>query len=137
MQVSRQRRIRHDDSSGGQGVPPVLKYSGFLTAEGLEKLPDIANGCFDIFGTGATLMAAYQPNAMSMSSSWYQALELGRQFYLQGHDALCKAGNKVEYHEFPGLDHIGILTPGTPMVVQWIEDRFNGKATVNTCTSTS
>ena len=53
---------------------------------------------------------------------------------------LCDAGEVVEYHTYPGLDHLGVVKADSPMIpdlVSWTVARFNGDAPASTCAQTS
>ena len=48
----------------------------------------------------------------------------------------CAAGQEMEYREYPGLDHMPLVEDDSPLIgdlVQWAEDRLEGKPPTNTC----
>lgn len=51
---------------------------------------------------------------------------------------LCDSGQVVEYHTYPGLDHLGVVNPDSPMLgdlMSWTEARFARKAAPESCTT--
>jgi hypothetical protein len=137
---------------------PDLKYRDFLTTEGMEQFPDLASGCFDVWGTAAGVRDAYVPNAMSPGSSWWNAMTAVDQFAPKGsmpfviyqgsldtttpvpltqreRTALCSAGSAVEYNEFAGLDHLSVVPEAAKRIPAWMESRFKGQAPASNCSA--
>ncbi|MGY0501009.1 lipase family protein [Nocardia sp. FBN12] len=51
-------------------------------------------------------------------------------------DARCAAGEPIDYRTFPGLSHMSLVAPDsplTPQLVQWTLDRWTGVAPTPTC----
>lgn len=51
---------------------------------------------------------------------------------------LCKAGEKVEYRSYPGLDHVPLVEPGSaliPYLISWTENRFGAAPAPNNCST--
>jgi acetyl esterase/lipase len=49
---------------------------------------------------------------------------------------LCAAGEKLEYRTHPGLDHVPLVEPSSPLIpylIGWTESRFNGAAAPDNC----
>jgi alpha-beta hydrolase superfamily lysophospholipase len=142
---------------GIKAAYPALKYSDFLTTEGLEQFPAMADGCFDVWGAAATVQDPYLPNALAPESTWWNAMTEVDNFkpagtmpfiVLQGSEdtttpvdftnrevtALCQSGVGVEYIEVPGLDHVGIVGVAAGKFPAWADDRFAGRPAASTCT---
>jgi len=48
----------------------------------------------------------------------------------------CAIGGRVDYREYPGFDHVGVVGTDSPLIpdlLQWTEDRFDGKRAPSTC----
>jgi hypothetical protein len=141
---------------GIQAANPDLKYRDFLTVEGMEALPELTDGCWDIFGNAAPLQHPYQPNAMTPDSPWSNAMAAVDDFnpggtmpYLifQGsaddavlpamtrheRDVLCAAGSRVQYNEVSGKDHESIVPVAAKAFPQWAADRFAGEPAPTNC----
>jgi uncharacterized membrane protein HdeD (DUF308 family)/alpha-beta hydrolase superfamily lysophospholipase len=56
-------------------------------------------------------------------------------------DALCNAGQELEYHTYKGYDHVGVvLDPKSPLIsdlIQWTKDRFDGRPRSPGCVMTN
>jgi pimeloyl-ACP methyl ester carboxylesterase len=141
---------------GIQAYVPDLKYRDFLTAEGMEQLPALAGGCFDVWSTAAGVKDAYVAGALSSGSTWWNAMTAVDNFTPRGsmpfaifqgsldtttptpltqreRSALCKAGSAVQYQEFAGLDHISVVAAAAGLLPDWIEARFKGQAAPSNC----
>lgn len=49
---------------------------------------------------------------------------------------LCRAGQKLEYRTYKGLDHVGVVGPSSsliPYLLSWTQARFNGVAAPDNC----
>jgi pimeloyl-ACP methyl ester carboxylesterase len=49
---------------------------------------------------------------------------------------LCRAGQRLEYRIYPGLDHVPLVQPNSPLIpylVTWTENRFRGAAAPTNC----
>lgn len=141
---------------GIRSLHPTLAYGDFLTVEGLEQFPAMADGCFDVFGAAATVQAPYQPGALVPGSPWYTAMSQVDGFtsrpgvpmlILQGslddttpvaltarlRNDLCTAGAAVDYRESAGLDHLSIVPVADGLVPDWMDARFRGQAAASNC----
>ena len=137
---------------------PELKYGDFLTTEGLEQFPALADGCRDIWQTAATVKAPYQPGALAEGSPWWGAMTVIDDFRPKGsmpfviyqgsadattpvsltlreRAALCAAGSAVEYKEFTGLDHLPIVSEAIKLFPAWTLARFKGELAPSNCNS--
>lgn len=50
----------------------------------------------------------------------------------------CAAGQALEYHEYAGLDHMGVVGEGSPLIPElfnWTQARFSGKPFDSNCDS--
>jgi pimeloyl-ACP methyl ester carboxylesterase/uncharacterized membrane protein HdeD (DUF308 family) len=48
----------------------------------------------------------------------------------------CAAGGRVEYRTYPGRDHVGLIAVDSPLIpdlVQWTQDRLDGRPARSTC----
>ncbi|WP_202972931.1 lipase family protein [Microterricola pindariensis] len=48
----------------------------------------------------------------------------------------CASGQELEYREYAGLDHMGIVGPGSPLIgdlLSWTQDRFSGEPATPNC----
>lgn len=45
----------------------------------------------------------------------------------------CVTGNEVALHLYPGLDHTPVIPASAPEFLQWLDDRFDGRATSGRC----
>ncbi len=53
--------------------------------------------------------------------------------YVEGR---CEAGGQVDYRTYPGFDHVGVVGDDSPLVtelLQWTQDRLDGKPATPTC----
>lgn len=135
---------------------PDLKYGDFLTVEGLEQFPSMADGCFDVWDTASTVVNPYQPNALVENSTWWNAMAKVDSFkpvkdipvvIFQGsvdttvpvpltmreRTDLCKAGAAVDYRESAALDHESIVPVAAAAVPGWFEDRLKGAPAASNC----
>jgi uncharacterized membrane protein HdeD (DUF308 family)/acetyl esterase/lipase len=51
-------------------------------------------------------------------------------------DQRCALGGALEYRTYPGLDHVGVVgidSPLIPDLLQWTQDRLDGKPATSTC----
>lgn len=49
---------------------------------------------------------------------------------------LCAAGATIEYHTYPGKDHVGLVAADSPLLpelVTWTQQRLDGDAATSTC----
>lgn len=145
---------------GIRAAYPELKYGDFLTTEGLEQFPAMADGCFDVWSTAASVTAPYKPDALVPGSTWWNAMTAVDNFSPKGsmpfaiyqgaedttvpvrltaaeRAALCKAGSSVDYQEFPGLDHETVVPEAAKRFPAWAQDRFQGSAASSNCSPQS
>jgi hypothetical protein len=143
---------------GIQAAHPNLKFRDFLTAEAMEALPVLADGCWDIWSRGSLLVDPYQPDAMAADRAWSQAMAAIDDFRPAGtmpyaifqgtdddtvpaaftrreRDVLCTAGSRVLYNEVAGRDHGSIVTDAARALPRWFTDRFAGKPAPDNCPS--
>ncbi len=141
---------------GIKAYVPELKYSDFLTTEGLEQFPAMADGCFDVWETASTVQAPYKPGALVEGSAWWNAMVAVDNFAPRGsmpfviyqgsadtttppsltlkeRAKLCAAGAAVEYVEYPGLDHGPVVPEAAKVFPAWAESRLKGLAANNNC----
>nr|WP_315393351.1 lipase family protein [uncultured Duganella sp.] len=141
---------------GIQAYFPALKYRDFLTPEAMEQLPVLAAGCFDVWSAAAGVKDAYVPGALTPGTAWWTAMTAVDNFTPRGsmpfkiyqgsadtttpvaltkreRAALCSAGSAVDYQEFPGLDHEGVVAPAAKVLPSWAEERFSGRAAASNC----
>lgn len=143
---------------GIQAAYPTLQFRDFLTAEAMEALPTLADGCWDIWSRGSLLVDPYQPDAMAADRAWSQAMAAIDDFHpagtmpyaiFQGTDddtvpaaftrheweVLCTAGSRVLYNEVAGRDHASIVPDAARALPRWFADRFAGKPAPDNCPS--
>lgn len=141
---------------GIKAYVPELKYGDFLTTEGLEQFPAMADGCFDVWSTASTVQNPYQPNALVPGSPWWNAMTAVDNFSPSGsmpfviyqgaeddttpvnltlneRQALCSAGSAVEYIQFPGLGHGSVVPEAANAFPAWAMARFKGEAAQSNC----
>ncbi|MEU6579285.1 lipase family protein [Nocardia sp. NPDC046763] len=141
---------------GIKAAYPDLLYRDFLKPDAMEMLPVLANGCFDIWDAAAPLRDAYQPNALSPGSTWWNAMSAVDDWQpagtmpfavYQGVDdtvvpkdltqrertALCHSGVAVDYNEFTGQDHETVVPSAADRFPAWAADRFAGKPAPTNC----
>jgi len=49
---------------------------------------------------------------------------------------LCEAGEKLEYRTYPGLDHVALVEPNSPLIpylLSWTQSRFKAAAAPDNC----
>lgn len=135
---------------------PELRYRDFLTTEGLEQFPAMADGCFDVWSAAANVSAPYQPDALVEGSPWWQAMSAVDNFKPSGHmpfiifqgdadkdtpieltlrerDAICEAGAAAEFLTFADHDHSAVVPEAAKRFPDWAEARFQGRAPTNQC----
>lgn len=143
---------------GIKAAYPELKYSDFLTNEGLEQFPTMADGCSDVWQQASKLVAPYQANALMPMSPWYNAMTEVDNFAPAGTmpfvvyqgtadtttpisltdnevKALCATNVDVENIIFNGADHIAAMIQGSMQFPTWAADRFAGTKAKTTCTA--
>ncbi|MFC0105838.1 lipase family protein [Kibdelosporangium aridum] len=143
---------------GIQAAHPNLKFRDFLTAEAMEALPALADGCWDMWSRGSQLVNPYQPDAMAADRAWSRAMAAIDDFHptgtmpyaiFQGTDddtvppaftrreweVLCTAGSSVLYNEIAGRDHGSIVADAARALPRWFADRFAGKPAPDNCPS--
>jgi predicted esterase len=52
---------------------------------------------------------------------------------------LCGQGQGIEYHTYAGLDHLGVVQEGSPMIddlMNWTTSRFDGTPGATECSTT-
>lgn len=135
---------------------PDLLYRDFLTPEGMEKLPDLSAGCWDIWETGASLEDPYTEDALQEGTGWSDAMaaiddfesagampftihqgtddnDTPLEFTLREKENLCEAGSEVEFIEYDGLDHVAVVPEAGKVIAGWASDRFTDQEPVNDC----
>jgi hypothetical protein len=51
-------------------------------------------------------------------------------------DQRCALGGVLEYHTYPGFDHVGVVGDDSPLIpdlLRWTQDRIDGKPATSTC----
>lgn len=51
---------------------------------------------------------------------------------------LCQSGEKLEYRTYPGLDHVPLVEPNSPLIpylLSWTQDRFHGTTAPSNCSA--
>ena len=142
--------------SGLKTANPELDYEDFLRLEGLEILPEVDTGCWDIWRVASSAEDPYRDAALHEDSDWVAAMEAVDDFqpagdapFLVHHSVadviapvqqarrevhrLCAAGNTVEYHEYDDLEHGSVVVEAAPSFPAWAQARFNGQAATNDC----
>lgn len=141
---------------GIKAAYPDLRYADFLNPNAMEMLPVLAEGCFDMWEAAQPLRDYYKAEAMAPGAPWSNAMAAADAFTPAGtmpvtiyqgaedittpveltareRSAMCKAGSAVEYNEFPGLDHEGVVAKGAEGFPVWAADRFAGKQAPSNC----
>jgi pimeloyl-ACP methyl ester carboxylesterase len=144
--------------AGLQVGHPELRLRDILTPAGMEMLPVMSWGCFEIFAKARQLTEPYaRPEALAEGTPWRARLEANDRFLplpvtipvllVQGETDtdvpvhltqavrrdLCEQKNVVEYHELPGVGHSGAVPPAAAMIPDWFDARFAGRAAKNDC----
>lgn len=50
--------------------------------------------------------------------------------------AQCAAGSGIDYHTYPGRDHVGVVDDDSPLIddlVRWTQDRIDGTPVSPAC----
>jgi len=144
--------------AGLQVGHPELHLRDILTPAGMEMLPVMSWGCYEIFAKASELSEPYaRREALAEGTPWRARLEANDQFLplptsipvllIQG-DAdidvpvqltqavrrdLCERQNIVEYHELPGVGHTDAVPPSALLLPDWFDARFAGRAAKNDC----
>ena len=142
--------------SGLKTANPDLAYEDFLRSEGLEILPEVDTGCWDIWRVASSAEEPYRDAAMRDGSDWAAAMDEVDDFepagdtpFLVHHSVedaiapveqtrrevhrLCAAGNAVEYHEYDDLEHGSVVVEAAPDFPAWAQARFNGVSVTDHC----
>jgi pimeloyl-ACP methyl ester carboxylesterase len=144
--------------AGLQVGHPELHLRDILTPAGLEMLPVMAWGCYEIFAQASKLTEPYaRREALAEGTPWRARLEANDRFLplptsipvllVQG-DAdidvpvhltqavrrdLCEQQSPVEYHELPGVGHSDAVPPAAAVLPDWFDARFAGRPPRNDC----
>lgn len=144
--------------AGLQVGHPELHLRDILTPAGLEMLPVMSWGCYEIFAQASRLTEPYaRREALAEGTPWRARLEANDRFLplptsipillIQG-DAdidvpvqltqavrrdLCEQKNLVEYHELPGVGHSDAVPPAASLLPDWFDARFAGRPARNDC----
>ncbi|OWZ24256.1 Lipase secreted [Phytophthora megakarya] len=94
-------------------VAQLLSYSNFHSSSGASLLPVINLGIKRLYPA-------------------YNSTLLGG-LMKAPYEASCGDGNEVHLKLYPKQDHSGVFTAAAPDWLQWMDDRFNGKATEGEC----
>ena len=141
---------------------PEVKLTDILTPDGLAMLDAMSWGCYELFGAAAEMTTAYaRPEALEPGTAWRKRLEENDAFLplpadvpiliLQGDkdvdvpieqireltQDLCAQQARVEFREFPGVDHMQLHPRGGALVPDWVDARFQGAAPATTCPGVS
>ena len=144
--------------AGLQVGHPELRLRDILTPAGMEMLPAMSWGCYEIFAKAEQLTEPYaRREALAEGTPWRARLEANDQFLplptnipvllVQG-DAdvdvpvqltrdvrrdLCERQNVVEYRELPGVGHGDAVPPTAALLPDWFDARFAGRPATNDC----
>lgn len=144
--------------AGLQVGHPELQLRDILTPAGMEMLPAMSWGCYEIFAKAEQLKEPYaRREALAEGTPWRARLEANDQFLplptsipvllVQG-DAdvdvpvqltrdvrrdLCERQNVVEYRELSGVGHGDAVPPTAALLPDWFDARFAGRAAKNDC----
>ena len=145
--------------AGLQVGHPELHLRDVLTPAGLEMLPVMSWGCYEIFAKASQLTEPFaRREALAEGTPWRARLEANDRFLplptsipvllIQG-DAdidvpvrltqavrrdLCEQKIVVEYHELPGVGHTDAVPPSAALLPDWFDARFAGRMAKDTCT---
>lgn len=142
--------------TGMRAAHPYLEFDDFLTEEALEVLPEVDDGCWDIWNSATAIDEPYTNTAMQDGEDWTAAMAeidnftpTGSSPFIVHHgdaDAiapvevarrevatLCEAGSSVEYHEFEGLEHGSVVAEAAEVFPDWAQARFNGEPATDHC----
>ncbi len=137
---------------------PELRLQDILTPAGMEMLPAMSWGCYEIFGAAAALKEPYaRREALAEGTSWHALLTANDRFLplpatipvllIQGdkdidvpvhltHEVrrdLCLQKSPVDYRELPGVGHIDAVPPAAALLPDWFDARFAGRAATGNC----
>jgi pimeloyl-ACP methyl ester carboxylesterase len=144
--------------AGLQVGHPELHLRDILTPAGLEMLPVMSWGCYEIFAKASQLTEPFaRREALAEGTPWRARLEANDQFLplptsipvllIQG-DAdidvpvqltqavrrdLCGQKIAVEYHELPEVGHNDAVPPSAALLPDWFDARFAGRQAQDTC----
>lgn len=144
--------------AGLQVGHPELQLRDILTPAGMEMLPAMSWGCYEIFAKAEELKEPYaRREALAEGTPWRARLEANDRFLplptsipvllVQG-DAdvdvpvqltravlrdLCEGRNVVEYRELPGVGHGDAVPPTAALLPDWFDARFAGREAQNAC----
>lgn len=139
---------------------PDVKLRDILTPAGLEMLDTQTWDCYEIFARAAALEEPYaRREALQPGTTWRALLEANDRFLpipattpiliLQGdrdvdvpvhltrelHRDLCSGQSRVEYKEYPGVNHMDMNDQAAPLMTGWFDARFDEVAAPDTCAS--
>lgn len=137
---------------------PELRLRDVLTPAGLEMLPAMSWGCYEIFAAAGALKEPYAyREALEPGRPWRTLLEANDRFLpipksvpillVQGDKDvdvpvhltqelrrdLCRQGSGVDYRELAGIAHIDAVPPAAALLPRWLADRFAGTAAPSNC----
>jgi hypothetical protein len=135
---------------------PELRLRDIMTPKGLELLATMAGGCHDAWVAASVADEPIgRPEALVDGNPWWTWIKKQDEFLplsapaviYQGdadrdvevgwtrrvHAMICATGQRVEYHESPGVDHGGIVAIGAPHVGDWFDARFKGIPAESDC----
>ena len=135
-----------------------VKLADMLTPAGLAALDAMSWGCYEIFGHAARMTEPYaKREALQPGTQWRALLEANDKFLplpaevpiliLQGETDvdvpvgqirelnrdLCAQRARVDYREYPGVDHMTMNDRSAPILPDWFDARFRGTAVPVTC----
>ena len=138
---------------------PEVSLRDVLTPAGLEVLDAQTWGCFDIFARAAKLTEPYaRRETLQEGTAWRKLLEANDAFLplptampiliLQGDKDIdvpvtqirqlwrdiCSGKGKVQYLEFPAVDHMQMNDRSATLLPEWFDARFRGTAALSNCT---
>ena len=144
--------------AGLQVGHPELKLRDILTPAGMEMLPVMSWGCYEIFGQAARLNEPYaKRDALAEGAPWRTRLEANDRFLplpstvpvlliqgdkdidvpvhltLEVRRDLCAQQVAVDYRELSGIGHIDAVPPSAALIPDWFDARFAASTVQNNC----
>lgn len=144
--------------AGLQVGHPELRLQDILTPAGMEMLPAMSWGCYEIFGAASSLKEPYaRREALAEGAPWQVMLKANDQFLplpatipvlliqgdkdidvpvhltLEVRRDLCAQRSPVDYRELPGVGHIDAVPPSALLLPDWFDARFAGRAVTSNC----
>lgn len=144
--------------AGLQVGHPELRLQDILTPAGMEMLPAMSWGCYEIFGAASSLQEPYaRREALAEGAPWQVMLKANDQFLplpatipvlliqgdkdidvpvrltLEVRRDLCAQKSPVDYRELPGIGHIDAVPPSAGLLPDWFDARFARRPATSNC----